>query len=135
MQLQILLNRTELKINNICFLFPNNEQDFSLFQFKDGKYVIDNLTYLSETVELIVDLNKNIISILFDSPEFFSENLLSSKIINRFLKKYCLNDSDIVLEHPTRFKLKKTKTAWDEFIFYYDAHQGDISLEIKFNLV
>ena len=59
----------------------------------------------------------------------------SSKIINRFLKKYCLNDSDIVLEHPTRFKLKKNKTAWDEFIFYYDAHQGDISLEIKFNLV
>jgi len=61
---------------------------------------------------------------LFDFIEFFESSVLESKIL-----KSCEKSSDVKFksDHPTTAYLNRD---WGQAIFFYDARQGDLSLNI-----
>ena len=123
----ILVDRDEL--NFVANVLPVSlfEDDFGIYKFRK----ID-LKYLSDDVELLISKSRNTVCILFEKPEFIDNNLLKSKILKRFKKKYVLTDDDFIVEHPTIVSLKKKKHNWDEINFSYDPRQGDISMSLYF---
>ncbi|OEY92943.1 hypothetical protein BJD20_06280 [Acinetobacter proteolyticus] len=116
--------------------------DFSGFNFlkekilnpKEGECCkFEGVIYLSSKVCLkILSGKERFICILFNTPEFFDANLLHSKILKRFKKKYKFNDEDFIVIHPTRVALKQDKTKWNKVEFTYDPKQGDISLILEY---
>jgi len=70
------------------------------------------------------------VTFLFDLIEFFESSILESKVLKaceKSLKLKCMSD------HPSTAFLDSCE--WGRAIFFYDAKQGDISLEIKFRAV
>lgn len=124
---KILVDRDEL--NFVANVLPVSlfEEDFGSYKFRK----ID-LKYLSHDIELLISKSRNTVCILFEKPEFFDDNLLKSKILKRFKRKYMLTDDDFIVEHPTKVLLKKEKHSWDEINFSYDSRQGDISMSLYF---
>lgn len=124
---KILVDRDEL--NFVANFLPVSlfEEDFGSYKFRK----ID-LKYLSHDIELLISKSRNAVCILFEKPEFFDDNLLNSKILKRFKRKYVLTDDDFIVEHPTKVSLRKEKHNWDEIIFSYDPRQGDISMSLYF---
>ncbi|ENX22057.1 hypothetical protein F892_01297 [Acinetobacter vivianii] len=116
--------------------------DFSNFNFlkekvlnpKEGEcYQFKGVIYLSDKVCVkILYEQERAIYILFNTPEFFDANLLHSKILKRFKKKYKFNDEDFIVIHPARVVLKQDKTKWNKVEFTYDPKQGDISLILEY---
>ena len=91
------------------------------------------MKYLSDKIVFIVSkLQLNHIYILFNKPEFFDDNLLNSKILKRFKKKYSFLDDDFIIEHPTKVILKEEKHSWSHIEFTYDPRQGDISMGLSY---
>lgn len=123
----ILVDRDEL--NFVANVLPVSlfEEDFGIYKFRK----ID-LKYLSDDIEFLISKSSNTVYVLFEKSDFFDNNLLKSKILKRFKKKYVLTDDDFIVEHPTKVSLKKEKHSWDEIIFSYDPRQGDISMSLSF---
>ena len=67
------------------------------------------------------------VSFLFDLSEFFESSVLESKIIKAFEKSFNLK---FISSHPSTAFLDSCK--WGSANFFYDAKQGDLSLEIRF---
>lgn len=67
------------------------------------------------------------VTFLFDLIEFFESSILESKIIKACEKalnlKFISNDPSNAFLEPCE---------WGSAVFFYDAKQGDLSLEIKF---
>lgn len=67
------------------------------------------------------------VTFLFDSIEFFESSLLESKRLKACQKSLNLNFES---NHPTTAFLEFCK--WGRATFFYDAKQGDLSLNITF---
>lgn len=94
---------------------------------------LDDLVYLSDRICVKIQSGQErSIYILFSTPEFFDFNLLHSKVLKRFKKKYNFCDEDFIVIHPTRIILKKEKTRWNKVEFTHDPKQGDISLMLEY---
>ena len=134
--LQIILDEKILKIDNIIIDLANiHSLSFLKKESINGKqhYCYNQLIYLSDMVDLKVFLKtENMIHILFQTPEFFEKNLLHSKVLKRFMKKYKLEHSNFYVEHPTKVILNKENHKWNLVEFTYDPKQGDISMSLEF---
>lgn len=124
---KILVDRNELNFEANILPVSLFEEDINSYKFRKT-----DLKYLSDDIELMMSKSINTIHILFEKPEFFDDNLLKSKILKRFMKKYTLNDEDFIVEHPTKIILKNENHCWGEIIFSYDPRQGDISMSLCF---
>lgn len=69
------------------------------------------------------------ITFLFDLIEFFESSILESKVIKACEKSWNIK---FVSNHPSTAFLDSCK--WGSVIYFYDAKQGDLSLEIKYEL-
>jgi len=127
---KILVDRDELNFEANIFPMSLFEEDVSGYRFRK----ID-LKYWSDDIELLIAKSRNTIYVLFEKSDFFYDNLLKSKILKRFKKKYVLTDDNFIVEHPTKVSLKKEKHKWGEIIFSYDSRQGDISMILYFYLI
>lgn len=67
------------------------------------------------------------LTILFDLIEFFTSSILESKVIKACEKSLNLK---FMSNHPSTAFLESCE--WGSAVFFYDAKQGDLSLEIKF---
>ena len=99
---KILVDRDELNFEANILPLSLFEEDINSYKFRKT-----DLKYLSDDIELLISKNSNTVYILFEKPEFFDDNLLKSKILKRFKKKYKLIDDEFIVEHPTKILLKK----------------------------
>jgi hypothetical protein len=67
------------------------------------------------------------ITFLFDLIEFFESSVLESKLLKACEKSLNVH---FVSNHPSTASLGSCE--WGQVIFFYDAKQGDLSLEITF---
>jgi hypothetical protein len=67
------------------------------------------------------------LTILFDLIEFFTSSMLESKVIKACEKSLNLK---FMSNHPSTAFLESCE--WGSAVFLYDAKQGDLSLEIRF---
>ncbi|MFS2022343.1 hypothetical protein [Massilia sp. CT11-137] len=67
------------------------------------------------------------VTFLFDLIEFFESSVLESKVLKKFEKSLNLN---FMSNHPSTAFLDCCE--WGQVIFFYDAKQGDLSLDITF---
>lgn len=67
------------------------------------------------------------VTFLFDLIEFFESSILESKVLKAFEKSANLN---LISNHPCSAFLDPCE--WGRAIFFYDAKQGDLSLDITF---
>jgi hypothetical protein len=67
------------------------------------------------------------LTLLFDLIEFFTSSIRESKVI-----KACEKSSNLkfMSNHPSTALLESCE--WGSAIFFYDAKQGDLSLDIRF---
>lgn len=68
------------------------------------------------------------ITFLFDLIEFFESSILESRVIKACEKSWNLK---FMSDHPSAAFLDSCECA--SAVFFYDAKQGDLSLEIKFS--
>lgn len=66
------------------------------------------------------------LTFLFDLIEFFESSVLESKVLKACEKKLNINFTS---NHPSTASLG---CEWGQVIFFYDAKQGDLSLDITF---
>jgi len=67
------------------------------------------------------------VTFLFDFIEFFESSILESKVLKACEKPLNLN---LISNHPSTAFLDSCE--WGQVIFFYDAKQGDLSLDITF---
>jgi hypothetical protein len=67
------------------------------------------------------------VTFLFDLIEFFESSILESKVLKACEKSLNLK---FMSSHPSTAFLESCE--WGQAIFFYDAKQGDLSLEITF---
>lgn len=67
------------------------------------------------------------LTLLFDLIEFFTSSILESKAIKACKKSLNLK---FMSYHPSIAFLESCE--WGSAVFFYDARQGDLSLEIRF---
>jgi len=67
------------------------------------------------------------ITFLFDLIEFFESSVLESKVLMACEKSLKINFAS---SNPSMASLNSCE--WGQATFFYDARQGDLSLEIKF---
>lgn len=67
------------------------------------------------------------LTLLFDLIEFFTSSILESKVIKACEKSLNLK---FMSTHPSTAFLESCE--WGSAVFFYDAKQGDLSLEIRF---
>lgn len=67
------------------------------------------------------------VTFLFDLIEFFESSILESRVLKACEKSLNVN---FISSHPSTAFLDSCE--WGQAIFFYDAKQGDLSLEIKF---
>lgn len=116
------LNMSQLEANSFSSHCFNADQKILSFS---------QLIYLSDRVDLKVDLQSSEIFVLFNTPEFFDDNLLYSKILKKFMKKYNLKDQDFIVKNTTELVLKPDRAKWEKVKFHYDPKLGDISLSLR----
>ena len=83
-----------------------------------------------ESADVVIEVGEGrvcAVTFLFDLIEFFESSVLESKVIKAFEKS--LNMKFISI-HPSTAFLNSCK--WGKAIFFYDAKQGDLSLDITF---
>ncbi|MCH7305029.1 hypothetical protein MMP74_11665 [Acinetobacter sp. NIPH 1869] len=133
MNLNILFDRKIIKGDNFSLDFDVENERGKISSNLGNEDALDSLIYLSDKVYVkILSEQERTIYILFNTPEFFEANLLHSKILKRFKKKYKFNDEDFIVIHPARVALKQDKTKWNKVEFTYDPKQGDISLILEY---
>lgn len=67
------------------------------------------------------------VTFLFDLIEFLDSSVLESKVLKACEKSF---DLDFVSDHPSTAFLESWE--WGHAVFFYDAKQGDLSLDITF---
>ncbi|MDN4038731.1 hypothetical protein [Massilia sp. YIM B02443] len=69
----------------------------------------------------------HLVAFLFDLIEFFESSILESKVLKACEKSLNVN---FISDHPSTAFLNSFK--WGKITFFYDAKQGDLSLNITF---
>jgi hypothetical protein len=83
-----------------------------------------------KSADCVIEVGEEIIYTLtfsFDLIEFFESSILESKVIKACEKSLNVNFAS---DHPSTAFLAPCK--WGRATFFYDAKQGDLSLEITF---
>lgn len=83
-----------------------------------------------KSADVVIEVREEMVynvTFLFDLIEFFESNVLESTILEAFEKFLNVN---FMSTHPSSAFLKPFE--WGQAIFFYDAKQGDLSLEITF---
>ena len=91
---------------------------------------IGKVSVFGQSANCVIDVEegrKLSITFLFDLIEFFESNILESKIIKACEKALNLK---FISNHPSKAFLDPCE--WGNAVFFYDAKQGDLSLEVKF---
>ncbi|OBY76074.1 hypothetical protein [Acinetobacter gyllenbergii] len=133
LNLDVLFEQRVLRVGNFFLDFDVGNDRGMIRSNLVNKDDLDSLIYLSGNVCVkILSEKERTIYILFNTSESFDANLLHSKILKRFKKKYKFNDEDFIVIHPARVALKQDKTKWNKVEFTYDPKQGDISLVLEY---
>jgi hypothetical protein len=82
---------------------------------------------MADSVIEVIERKIVLATFLFDFIEFFESSILESKIIKTIEKSLNLK---FISNHPSAAFLDSCK--WGSATFFYDAKQGDLSLEIRF---
>jgi hypothetical protein len=92
-------------------------------------HILGKVSVCGQSADGVIEVGeeKPSITFLFDFIEFFESSILESKVIKKCEKSLNLKFTSI---HPSTAFLDCCE--WGSAIFFYDAKQGDLSLEIKF---
>lgn len=125
----IIIGDSNFDFNSFSFF----KEKLLNFKEEESYHQFDDVIYLSDKVCVkIFYEQERVVYILFNTPEFFGVNLLHSKILKKFKKKYKFNDEDFIVIHPAKVVLKHDKTKWNKVEFTCDPKQGDISLMLEY---
>lgn len=107
---------------------PPTKKDEGKIQYR----LLDKVSVFGKSADCVIEVKDETIYatvFLFDFIEFFESSILESKII-----KLCEKSSGqkFLSDHPSTAFLKDCK--WGQVIFFYDAKQGDLSLNIIYRL-
>jgi hypothetical protein len=83
-----------------------------------------------KSADCVIDVGEGsvcAVTFLFDLIEFFESSILESKVLKACEKFF---NSKFITSHPSTAFLGSCE--WGQAIFFYDAKQGDLSLEITF---
>lgn len=92
--------------------------------------LLGKFSIFGKSADCVIEIRNGTISavtFLFDLIEFFESSILESRII-KACEKY--SNLTFVSDHPSTAFLETC--AWGQAIFFYDAKQGDLSLDIIF---
>ena len=98
-------------------------------QSKNLYRLSEKVSVCGQSADCVIEINgaKDLrVMFLFDLIIFFESNILESKILIAFEKKF---NVEFKSNHPSNAFLESCK--WGSAIFSYDAKQGDLSFEIK----
>jgi hypothetical protein len=93
-------------------------------------HIIGKVSVCGQSADCIIEVEKETgfsVTFLFDLIEFFESSILESKVIDACEKALGLK---FISSHPSTAFLDPCE--WGSATFFYDAKQGDLSLEIKF---
>jgi hypothetical protein len=93
-------------------------------------HIIGKVSVCGQSANCVIEVEDGrefSITFLFDLIEFFESSILESKIIKACEKALNLK---FISNHPSNAFLDPCE--WGSAVFFYDAKQGDLSLEIKF---
>lgn len=93
-------------------------------------HIIGKVSVCGQSANCVIEVEdgtKLSITFLFDLIEFFESSILESKVIKACEKALNLK---FISNHPSNAFLDQCE--WGNAVFFYDAKQGDLSLEIKF---
>lgn len=116
-------------------IFPNAFENLCLTQthqdeFRTRYKSLQKFNIFENSADGVIDVEEDcsiVFTFLFDLIEFFDCSILESKIV-----KKCESFLDVkfISNHPSSASLDSCD--WVHVMFFYDAKQGDLSLEIKF---
>jgi hypothetical protein len=92
--------------------------------------IIGKVSVCGQSADCVIEVGKGTefsVTFLFDLIEFFESSILESRVIKACEKALGLN---FISSHPSTAFLDPCE--WGNATFFYDAKQGDLSLEIKF---
>lgn len=93
--------------------------------------LLRKVSVCGKTADSVIEVEeggKFSMTFLFDLIEFLESNILESKVIKACEKSWNLK---FMSDHPSTAFLDSCE--WGSAVFFYDAKQGDLSLEIKFS--
>ena len=106
---------------------PPIETDGGRTQYR----LLKKMSAFGKSADVVIEINgKRVcaITILFDFIEFLESNVLESKILKACEKSLNVNFTS---NHPSTAFLDFCE--WGKLTFFYDAKQGDLSLDITFD--
>lgn len=111
-------------IENLCSA-PTQQENFRIrYKFLQKVNIFGNLA--DGVIEFEKDRSVSF-TFLFDLVEFFDLSILESRIIKKCQSFW---NTKFMSNHPSSASLDSCD--WGEVMFFYDAKQGDLSLQIKF---
>jgi len=110
-------------IKNLCSPPINISQEHTRYKLLRKVRIFEQL---ADGIIEIKNRKKLSVTFLFDLVEFFESSILESKIIKACEKSLNLKFAS---NHPSTAFLGFCE--WGSAVFFYDAKQGDLSLEIK----
>lgn len=120
--------------NSIAIDFTDDchKQLKDFFDLSNNSYVLGReVIYLSEKADITINISQQIeIYILFKDFVYLDDDILSSKIVRRFVKKYPILASSYELISPMKLDFKNLNIVWDSLSFIYDAKQAALTLLI-----
>ena len=105
---------------------PPSRTDAGRTQYRSLKKV----SIFGRSADIVIEVDSGVvcaITFLFDFIEFFDSSVLESKVL-----KACEKSLNVkfISDHPSTAFLEPYE--WGQAVFFYDAKQGDLSLDITF---
>jgi len=115
--------------------FPNAFENLCLTQIHEDKFrtrykILQKFNICGNSAAGVIDIEEDssiFFTFLFDLIEFFDCNILESKIVKKCQSFW---GAKFISNHPSSASLDSCD--WGHVMFFYDAKQGDLSLEIRF---
>ena len=115
--------------------FPNTIENLCSTKIHQDKFrvrykFLQKFNICGNSADGVIDIEEDcsiVFTFLFDLIEFFNYSIIESKIV-----KKCESFLGVkfISNHPSSASLDSCD--WGHVTFFYDAKQGDLSLEIKF---
>lgn len=105
---------------------PPTRTDEGRTQYRSLK----KISIFGRSADIVIEIGNGVvcaITFLFDFIEFFESSILESKILKACEKSLNVKFTS---NHPSTAFLEPCE--WGQAIFFYDAKQGDLSLDITF---
>ena len=105
---------------------PPSRTDAGRTQYR----LLKKVSIFGRSADIVIEVDNGVvyaITFLFDFIEFFESSVLESKVL-----KACEKSLNVkfISDHPSTAFLKPCE--WGHAVFFYDAKQGDLSLDITF---